>query len=164
VGNGHGHSVDMAACLALHDERIPRAVGGSEDVRRHDVIETNGLLLPHGDDDVPTKHLLAVGRTGQPRLGPPGVAVQLNLDAGGRIQQAGIGLTNVGVTAIRARRSEDLLRGKAPDERLSTQAAQFAAEDCAPSADLRGSEEYKRNMVRVLTMRALNTALQRAKA
>src|SRR5439155_6074932 len=93
-----------------------------------------------------------------------GVAVQMDLDASSRVQQIGIGLTNVGVTAIRARRSEDLLRGIAIDERLIAQAGQFAAEDCAPSADQRGSEEYKRNMVRVLTMRALNRALDRTKA
>ena len=93
-----------------------------------------------------------------------GIAVQLNLDASGKLQQVGIGLTNVGVTALRAKRSEDALRGKAPDDALIAQAAQLAGEDCAPSADLRGSEDYKRNMVRVLTMRAIQKAIGRAKA
>jgi carbon-monoxide dehydrogenase medium subunit len=92
-----------------------------------------------------------------------GAAVQLSLDASGMIQEIGIGLTNVGPTAIRAKRSEDLLRGKTPDERLIAQAGQFAQEDCQPSADLRGSEEYKRNLVRVLTMRAIHRALERAR-
>lgn len=93
-----------------------------------------------------------------------GIAVQLNLDASGNIQQIGIGLTNVGVTALRAKRSEDLLRGKAPDEKLIAQAGQLASEDCAPNADLRGPVEYKRNMVRVLAMRAIQKAIGRAKA
>lgn len=93
-----------------------------------------------------------------------GVAVQLTLDAAGKIQQIGIGLTNVGATAIRAQRSEDVLRGKMPDALGITQAAQFAQEDCAPAADLRGSEEYKRNLVRVLTLRAINKALERARS
>ncbi|MBI5303530.1 MAG: xanthine dehydrogenase family protein subunit M [Chloroflexi bacterium] len=92
-----------------------------------------------------------------------GVAVQLNLDTAGKIQQVGIGLTNVGPTAIRAARSEDVLRGKMPDDTLIAQSAQFAQADCAPSADLRGSEEYKRNLVRVLTLRAINKALERAR-
>lgn len=92
-----------------------------------------------------------------------GVAVQLNLGADGTVQQIGIGLTNVGTTVIRAARSEQALRGKKPDEKLIAQAGQFAQEDCQPSADLRGSEEYKRNMVRVLTMRAINKALERAR-
>jgi carbon-monoxide dehydrogenase medium subunit len=93
-----------------------------------------------------------------------GVAVQLNLDSAGKIQQIGIGLTNVGVMAIRAKRSEDSLRGKAADDNAIAQAGQMAGEDCQPSADLRGSEEYKRNMVRVLTMRAMHKAMERARA
>jgi aerobic carbon-monoxide dehydrogenase medium subunit len=93
-----------------------------------------------------------------------GIAVQLSLDASGKLQQVGIGLTNVGITALRAKRSEDLLRGKSPDDKLIAQAGQLASEDCAPNADLRGSEDYKRNMVRVLTMRAIQKAMGRAKA
>ena len=92
-----------------------------------------------------------------------GVAIQLNLDNGGKIQQIGIGLTNVGPTALRAKRSEQVLRGKKPDEKLIAQAGQLAQEDCRPGNDLRGSEEYKRNVVRVLTMRAIEKALERAK-
>jgi carbon-monoxide dehydrogenase medium subunit len=92
-----------------------------------------------------------------------GVAVQLNLDAAGKIEQIGIGLTNVGLQAIRAHRSEHALRGEAPDAKWIERAALFAQEDCDPNPDLRGSVEYKRNLVRVLTMRALNKAVERAK-
>jgi carbon-monoxide dehydrogenase medium subunit len=91
-----------------------------------------------------------------------GIAVQLNLTAEGLIEQIGIGLTNVGPTALRATRSEDLLRGKKAEEQLIAQAGQLAQEDCQPSADLRGPEEYKRHLVRVLTVRAINSALERA--
>ncbi len=92
-----------------------------------------------------------------------GVAVQLTLSPDGKIQQIGIGLTNVGPTALRAKRSEEALRGQKPGERLIAQAGQFAQEDCQPGEDLRGSEEYKRNVVRILTMRAIETALERAR-
>lgn len=92
-----------------------------------------------------------------------GVAVQLNLDGSGAIQEIGLGLTNVGPTPIRARRSEDVLRGKKADENLIAQAGRLAQEDCEPSSDLRGPEEYKRNLVRILTMRAINIALERAR-
>lgn len=92
-----------------------------------------------------------------------GVAVQLNLDAAGKIQQIGIGLTNVGSQAIRAKRSEDALRGELPDLKWIERAGAFAQEDCDPVADLRGSVEYKRNLVRVLTTRALHKAVERAK-
>ncbi len=93
-----------------------------------------------------------------------GVAVQLNLDAAGKIQEIGIGLTNVGPAPIRAARSEEALRGNVPDDALIAQAGQLAQQDCEPSADLRGPIEYKRNLARVLTMRAINKALERARA
>ncbi len=93
-----------------------------------------------------------------------GVAVQLNLDAAGKIEQIGIGLTNVGTQAIRAKRSEDALRGEMPEARWVERAALFAQEDCDPSADLRGSVEYKRNLIRVLTVRAVQKAVERAQA
>jgi carbon-monoxide dehydrogenase medium subunit len=92
-----------------------------------------------------------------------GVAVQLTLDASGKIEQIGIGMTNVGLQALRARRSEDALRGEMPEAKWMERAALFAQEDCDPNADLRGSVEYKRNLVRVLTLRALTQAVERAK-
>lgn len=91
-----------------------------------------------------------------------GVAVQLTLDAAGKVESIGIGLTNVGIQAIRAKRSEDALNGEMPEASME-RAALFASEDCEPSADLRGSADYKRNLVRVLTMRAIEKAVQRAK-
>jgi carbon-monoxide dehydrogenase medium subunit len=92
-----------------------------------------------------------------------GVAVQLNLDAAGKVEQIGIGLTNVGLQALRAKRSEDALRGELPEAKWIERAALFAQEDCDPAPDLRGSVEYKRNLVRVLTMRAIEKAVERAK-
>jgi aerobic carbon-monoxide dehydrogenase medium subunit len=91
-----------------------------------------------------------------------GVAVQLTLGSGGACQRAGVGLTNVGPTPIRAARSEAFLTGKSLDEAVVKEAARLAAEEAQPTADLRGSVEYKRDLVRVLTTRALRKALARA--
>jgi aerobic carbon-monoxide dehydrogenase medium subunit len=77
-------------------------------------------------------------------------------------QQAGIGLTNVGPTPMRARQAEEFLQGRPVNEETIREAAQLAARGTQPSADLRGSEEYKRDMVRVLTIRALHLALERS--
>jgi carbon-monoxide dehydrogenase medium subunit len=76
---------------------------------------------------------------------------------------AGIGLTNVGPTAIRARRAEEALRGRAPDDKAIAAAAEAAAAEAQPVSDLRGPAEYKRDVVRVLTTRALRRAVARAK-
>jgi carbon-monoxide dehydrogenase medium subunit len=91
-----------------------------------------------------------------------GVAVQISLDDNGFCSYAGIGLTNVNPTPMRAARSEEVLLGNRITDDLIAQAAQYASEDCSPSADLRGDEEYKRAMVAILTKRMLNKALQRA--
>jgi carbon-monoxide dehydrogenase medium subunit len=90
------------------------------------------------------------------------VAVQVTLGANGACEQVGIGLTNVGLTPIKATKAEASLKGKALDESAIKRAAELAAEAAEPSADLRGSVEYKKDLVRVLTARALRKAVERA--
>lgn len=90
------------------------------------------------------------------------VAVQVTLD-GDRFQRVGIGLTNVGPMPIRATRAEKALQGKAAGEAAILEAARIAAEEAEPVDDLRGSADYKRSLIRVLTGRALRLAIARAK-
>jgi len=90
------------------------------------------------------------------------VAAQLTVDDKGTAQKVGIGLTNVGATPIKARKAEDFLRGKKVDTPNIGQAAQLAAGESQPSADLRGPAEYKKGLVKELARRALSRALERA--
>jgi aerobic carbon-monoxide dehydrogenase medium subunit len=90
-------------------------------------------------------------------------AVQLTLGAGGKVTQAGIALTNAGPTPARAAAAERYLTGKQPTDEVIAEAARLAAEAASPSADRRGTVEYKREMARVLAARALRQAVQRAK-
>ncbi len=90
-----------------------------------------------------------------------GVAAQVTADSGGICQQAGIGLTNVGATPVKAVKAEESLRGKKLDEASIAQAAELAAGEAQPSSDLRGPAEYKRGLVKELTKRALARALER---
>ncbi|HXC71363.1 MAG TPA: xanthine dehydrogenase family protein subunit M [Pyrinomonadaceae bacterium] len=92
-----------------------------------------------------------------------GVAVQITLDDSGACKAAGVGLTNVGMTPIKAKQTEAFLVGKKLDEATIQQAAEMAASESEPMDDIRGSSEYKRDLVRVLTARALTRALDRAK-
>jgi carbon-monoxide dehydrogenase medium subunit len=92
-----------------------------------------------------------------------GVAAQLTVGKDDVCERVGIGLTNVGVTPVKAEKAEEALRGKKIDGESIKRAAQLAAQESAPTADLRGSEEYKRDLVRVLTVRALNRALERSR-
>ena len=90
------------------------------------------------------------------------VAVQLELGASGTCERAGIGLTNVGSMPIKAVAAEAALQGKRPDEATIKRAADLAAQAAQPAADLRGPAEYKKDLVRVLTARALRKAVERA--
>ncbi len=90
------------------------------------------------------------------------VAVQITLD-GDTCKRAGIALTNVGQTPIKAVRAEKAIVGKAMNDKAIEEAARIAAEEAEPTDDLRGPAEYKRSLVRVLTARALRQAIARAK-
>ncbi len=90
------------------------------------------------------------------------VAVQVRLGKKGVVEQAGIGLTNVGLTAIKATAAEESLLGKEADEAAISEAARLASEAAEPEEDPRGSVEYKRALVKTLTHRAIKTAVGRA--
>ena len=93
-----------------------------------------------------------------------GVGVQVSLDREGKCQSAGIGLTAVGSTAVKATKAEDFLKGKnLSEEATLTSASKLASEASSPTTDLRGPADYKKGMVRVLTARALKRAHQRAR-
>ncbi|HLE30656.1 MAG TPA: xanthine dehydrogenase family protein subunit M [Anaerolineales bacterium] len=91
------------------------------------------------------------------------VAAQISLGAGGSCEYVGIGLTNVGLTPIKASKAEDALKGQKPDDANIRRAAQLASEAAEPASDYRGSEEYKRALVKTLAVRALRKAVERAK-
>jgi aerobic carbon-monoxide dehydrogenase medium subunit len=80
----------------------------------------------------------------------------------GRISEAGVALSAVGLTTVHLTRAEELLRGEAPGEELFAQAAEIASADCSPLPDGRGPVDYKRHLAGVLTHRALRRAAARA--
>jgi carbon-monoxide dehydrogenase medium subunit len=86
-------------------------------------------------------------------------AAQVTLGSGGEIQRAGIALTNAGSTPIRASAAENFLKGKNADAAAISRASHLAADAAQPSPDRRGSVEYKKEMARVLTARALAKAI-----
>jgi carbon-monoxide dehydrogenase medium subunit len=82
----------------------------------------------------------------------------------GHVGEVGIGLTGVGATNLRAKAAEDSLRGGEPTDDAIREAAELAAQAAEPQADHRGSEDYKRNVVRVFCERGLRTAISAAQA
>jgi len=93
-----------------------------------------------------------------------GVAVRLTLEAGKEtIQTTRIVLGCVGATPVRARKAEALITGKKLTPELAEEAGSVASQECSPTSDLRGSEQYKRAIVRTLVKRAAAKAYERAK-
>ena len=90
-----------------------------------------------------------------------GVAVRLTLDQE-KVQAARIVLGCVGPTPVRARKAEDLITGKNLTAELSAEAGAMASQECSPTSDLRGSEGYKRAIVRTLVKRGAGAAYQKA--
>jgi aerobic carbon-monoxide dehydrogenase medium subunit len=90
------------------------------------------------------------------------VAVQVSLD-NGHVGEAGIALTAVGPTNLRARAAEDALRGAEPTDAAIVEAARLAAEAAQPQSDIRGTVEYKRSVVRIFAERGLRKAIAAAK-
>jgi len=91
-----------------------------------------------------------------------GVAVHLTL-ANGTVGRAGIAMTGVGPINVRATAAEEALAGNSLDDAAIAEAARLAAEAAEPLADVRGSVEYKRNAIRVLTARGLRHAAEVAR-
>jgi carbon-monoxide dehydrogenase medium subunit len=92
-----------------------------------------------------------------------GVASQLTL-ADGVCAKARIALAAVAPVPVRATAAEQALEGQRLTPALLEHAATLAVEAARPISDQRGSAEFRRHLVRVLTRRTLTTALARASA
>ena len=159
--------------LTLSDEISVRSRDGDERT-----IPATGLLAGPFETTLAPTELLTQVRIPSP-TGPGGgtylklerkvgdfataaAAVQLTLGAGGEVTQVGIGLTAMGETPVKATDAERFLKGKKTNGAAITETSRRAAAATDPTADRRGAVEYKREMARVLTERALRLAIQRA--
>lgn len=98
------------------------------------------------------------GRRKAMELATVGVAVSIE-HAAGHCSDIRIALGAVAPTVIRARRTEDLLRGRTIDAALLAEAAESAMQEATPIGNVRASAAYRRDMVGVLTRRAIGYAM-----
>jgi aerobic carbon-monoxide dehydrogenase medium subunit len=89
------------------------------------------------------------------------VSVQIELD-GRKVKKAGIGLTSVGATNLKAKQAEKALVGHELNDQVIAEAARQAAAESEPKDDIRGTAAYKKDVVRVFVQRGLKAALARA--
>ncbi len=90
------------------------------------------------------------------------VAVQLTM-AGDVCQNAAIALGCVGLTPVRATNAETALRSQILNDKTISAAAEAARSAADPQPDMRGSAEYKRQLVVALLKRAIQIAVRRAR-
>jgi carbon-monoxide dehydrogenase medium subunit len=174
VGGSFAHadpSEDLpAAFVALGAEVVVRGPNGERTIAVEDLatgpfetaIEPDEILTearvpraPHG-----SSYFKVERRAGDYASAALGVALWMNEE---EIEDARIGMCGVGSTTLRAREAEEVLRGQKPEEELYKRAAERAAQECDPPDDARGTPEYKRDLVRVLVVRAMERAAGRAR-
>ena len=168
-------SADMAPpLLALDAEAVIVGPGGTRRVPiasfftgvRQTVLAPNELLL---ELVVPAPgarsggHYLRHTPRRELDIAVVGVASQITL-ADGKCQKARIALASVAPTPVRATAAEQALVGQALTPALIERAATLAVEAARPISDQRGSADFRRHLVQVLTRRTLTTALDRAQA
>jgi carbon-monoxide dehydrogenase medium subunit len=93
-----------------------------------------------------------------------GAGVSVNLsDDGSTIQSARVSLASVAPTPLFVREAGDALAGQAVSDEAIRTASNLARDAAVPITDMRGTIEFRKHLCEVLTRRALNTAIERAR-
>lgn len=92
-----------------------------------------------------------------------GAAVLVEMDGGEVCKDARIALFGVGGRPVRMPRAEGMLRGRVPDQKTLLEIARIVSADLDPDSDVHASAEYRQEVGGVLTRRALEKALLRAR-
>ena len=161
-----------AVLIARHAHVVCRSADGERSIRARDFfIDSFETAIK------PTEVLTEIRMSSRPKGGggayqklerrvgdfaTVGVAVAVELDVSGRIDNVGIGITGVSPSPFAATDAEDVVEGQVPAEDLFGRAGAAAAAQAQPAADIRGPVEYKRAMVAEMTVRALRSATERA--
>lgn len=132
--------------------------GYKEDVRRSDELITEIAWKRPDEPSVDLFYKLA--RRKGDAITVAGVAVGLTV-TNGKCSRARIALGAVAPTVFRARQAESILEGEMLDRDLIEAAARTAAEEASPIDDVRGSADYRRHAVEVLTARLVTEAWSR---
>lgn len=162
-----------AAILALDAEIAVRGPEGERTIAAGEFFQgllttdvaENEVLTEVRVRDVPARTGTAYVKFPNPASGYAvvGVAAALTLAEDGTIAEARVAITGAGDRATRATAVEEALRGQRPTPEAIAAAAQHAAEEIDPLEDIHASAEYRAELARVYTRRALHRAAERAR-
>ena len=158
--------IAMNATALLSSDKGERTVALEDLVvgPRTTVLRDNELLAAVNVPRPPERFGAAYARFGLREanaIAVAGVAVALALNDDRTVRSARIALCAVAPVPKFVKEATRLLVGRVLDERACAQAAALAMEAAEPISDLRGSAEYRRELVGTLTRRALAAAHQR---
>jgi CO/xanthine dehydrogenase FAD-binding subunit len=136
-------------------------VGPRQTVRRDDEVLT-AVIVPQPPPGFGAAYARFALREGN-AIAVAAVAASLLLESDQTVRQARIVLGAVAPIPVLVEPAGAALVGRVPSEDAFDQAAQAAMQAAAPISDVRGSAEYRRTLIGVLTGRALQAALRRAK-
>jgi CO/xanthine dehydrogenase FAD-binding subunit len=167
---------DLAPPLMAYDARVVLiSLAGAREVPLDKFFLSPGKAVIREDEilteiflDYPPPHsgcaYIKMGTRKTLEIGLVNVAAFLCLaEPDGPIQKARIVMGAVAPVPIKATSAEQLLLGQIPEDNLFAGAGETAAQETKPIDDFRGSAEYRREMVKVLTKRALAEAFQEAR-
>lgn len=127
---------------------------GKTNIARDEIL--TGIVVP--DNAFTGSNYIKFGLRRSGALAVVGVAVAVSME-GDICKAARIALGAVAPVPMRAVKAEAMLPGKVVDEELLERVAVCASTECRPISDIRGSAEYRRDMVRVFTKRAFRKAI-----
>lgn len=166
---------DMAPALLILQARvIVEGPKGKRDIGMHEVFTGPGttalfkseiirsFFIPKSPENTGSAYLKLGRRAGGGDCALVGVATLLTVQNGAP-EEVGIALSSVGPKPVRVHAAEALLKNGPLDDRRIKAVARAASEEVNPITDLRCSASYRKEMVSVLTYRALKISLQKAK-
>jgi carbon-monoxide dehydrogenase medium subunit len=172
----HGEPAgDPASVLiALHATVTTASLGGTRDMAVEDFcLDYFETALQPGELLTAIQVPVPLPRTGtayakfnviESDMATVGVAVSITLDSGeGVCKDVRIVLSGCASIPMRAKQAEGVLRGKKITGSVLKKAGQRASEEAEPISDISASEEYRRELVKVLVARVGKEALARAR-
>jgi carbon-monoxide dehydrogenase medium subunit len=127
---------------------------GKTIIRRDEILKE--VIIPEQETTGSTYMKFGLRKSGA--LAVVGVAVAVTVKDG-VLLDARIVMGAVAPVPMRAKKAEALLKGQPITDELLAQAAESASNECTPISDIRGSAEYRRELVKVLTRRSLRKAI-----
>ena len=135
-------------------------IGPGKTVLAQDEIITE-VVIP--DQKMTGSNYIKFGLRASGALAVVGVAAAVQVE-NNAVKEARIVLGAVSPTPVRAKKAEEFLKDKKISDELLAEAGVIASGECKPITDVRASAEYRKDMVRVFTRRALRKAIDEGHA